>query len=112
MLDVAGQSGGKQQAEFQKAMHFSPFLPLDLRYGWHSTAPGPHLAVHLDVFKGQSRLLDATLSLRRQPLGGRSMAGVDVYKRQTPDRAVPRPHPPELPGGVGAPCLLYTSRCV
>ena len=77
-LDVAGQTGGNQRAEFQKAMHVSPFLPMDLRYGWHSTPPGSHLAVHLDVFKGQYRMLDATLSLRRQPLDGRTMAGVLV----------------------------------
>ena len=76
VLDVADQSGGNQRAEFPKAMHVSPFMPMDLRYGWHSTPPGPHLAVHLDVFKGPSRWLDATLSLRRQPLNGRSMAGV------------------------------------
>lgn len=76
VLDVADQTGGNQRAEFQKAMHVSPFLPMDLRYGWHSTPPGPHLAVHLDVFKGQHRMLDATLSLRRQPLDGRAMAGV------------------------------------
>lgn len=76
VLDVAGQTSGNQRTEFQKAMHVSPFMPMELRYGWHSTAPGPHLAVHLDVFKGQFRLLDATLSLRRQPLEGRNMAGV------------------------------------
>jgi DUF1365 family protein len=75
VLDVAGQTGS-QRAEFEKAMHVSPFMPMDLRYGWHSTAPGPHLAVHLNVFKGQSRLLDATLSLRRRPLDGWSMAGM------------------------------------
>jgi uncharacterized protein len=78
VLDVAGQAGGNQRAEFSKAMHVSPFLPMALRYGWHSTPPGPHLAVHLDVFKGQSRMLDATLSLRRRPLNGRVMAGILV----------------------------------
>lgn len=76
VLDVAGQTGGNQRAEFPKAMHVSPFMPMDLRYGWHSTPPGSHLAVHLDVLKGPSRMLDATLSLRRQPLDGRAMAGV------------------------------------
>jgi DUF1365 family protein len=53
-------------------------MPMDLRYGWHSTPPGPHLAVHLDVLKDHFRLLDATLSLRRRPLDGRNMAGVLV----------------------------------
>jgi hypothetical protein len=77
VLDVAGQAGN-QRAEFQKAMHVSPFMPMDLRYGWHSTPPGPHLAVHLDVFKGRFRMLDATLSLRRRPLDGLTMAGVLV----------------------------------
>jgi uncharacterized protein len=76
VLDVAGQTGGNQRAEFSKAMHVSPFLPMDLRYGWNSTPPGPHLAVHLDVFKDQARMLDATLSLRRRPLNGRAMAGI------------------------------------
>ena len=75
VLDVADQTGGNQRAEFAKAMHVSPFMPMNLRYVWHSTPPGPHLAVHLDVFKGPSRLLDTTLSLRRQPLDGHSMAG-------------------------------------
>ena len=76
VLDVTGQTGGNQRAEFPKAMHVSPFMPMDLRYGWHSTPPGPHLAVHLDVLKGPARMLDATLSLRRQPFDGRAMAGV------------------------------------
>ena len=76
VLDVADQTGGNQRAEFAKAMHVSPFMPMDLRYHWHSTLPGPHLAVHLDLFKGPTRMLDATLSLRRQPLDGRNMAGV------------------------------------
>ncbi|MCC8988635.1 MAG: FAD-dependent oxidoreductase [Candidatus Contendobacter sp.] len=73
---VPGLLAMAQRAEFPKAMHVSPFMPMDLRYGWHSTPPGLHLAVHLDVFKGPSRLLDTTLSLRRQPLDARSMSSV------------------------------------
>lgn len=76
VLDVADQTGGNQRAEFAKAMHVSPFMPMDLRYHWHSITPGAHLAVHLDVNKGASRMLDATLSLRRQPLNGRNLARV------------------------------------
>ena len=75
VLDVAGEDSRRQHVEFQKALHVSPFLPMALRYRWHSTPPGPHLAVHLDVLKGASRMLDATLSLRRQPLDGRNLAG-------------------------------------
>ncbi|HAS50234.1 MAG TPA: DUF1365 domain-containing protein [Gammaproteobacteria bacterium] len=78
VLDVAEQTGGNQRATFPKAMHVSPFMPMNLRYHWHSTPPGPHLAVHLDVFKGASRMLDATLSLRRQPFSSRNLAGVLV----------------------------------
>ena len=76
VIAMAGGQTLKAEADFAKALHVSPFMPMDLHYGWHSTPPGPHLAVHLDVLKGQSRLLDATLSLRRRPLDGRSMAGV------------------------------------
>jgi len=61
VLDVAEQTGGNQRATFPKAMHVSPFM-----------------AVHLDVFKGASRMLDATLSLRRQPFSSRNLAGVLV----------------------------------
>jgi len=75
VLDVADQNSGNQRVEFQKAMHVSPFMPMDLRYHWHSILPGPHLAVHLGVYKNQSRILDATLSLRRRPLDGRNLAG-------------------------------------
>jgi DUF1365 family protein len=74
VLDVADQTDGNQHADFQKAMHVSPFMPMDLRYHWHSIRPGPHLAVHLGVHKAQSRMLDATLSLRRRPLDGWNMA--------------------------------------
>ncbi len=75
VLDVAGQTGN-QRAEFQKAMHVSPFLPMDLRYGWHSTRARAASGGASGRLKGQSRMLDATLSLRRRPLNGRNLAGV------------------------------------
>lgn len=53
---------------FDKAMHVSPFMPMDQRYRWRGGAPGSGLAIHLENHDGDRRMLDATLSLRREPL--------------------------------------------
>jgi DUF1365 family protein len=53
----------------RKAMHVSPFMPMDLDYRWRFSPPGERLAVHMALLRSEERLFDATLSLRRQPLG-------------------------------------------
>lgn len=64
---------------FSKAMHVSPFMPMGLHYRWYANAPGERLCVHLNVCRetvqGQEeRQLDATLSLRREPITGMNLA--------------------------------------
>jgi DUF1365 family protein len=62
--------------DFPKRFHVSPFLPMDCDYAWRFTPPGEDLLVHMRVRSKGARTFDATLSLRRQPLDGRSLARV------------------------------------
>jgi uncharacterized protein len=70
---------GRQLAlrfDFQKRFHVSPFLPMDCEYAWRFTPPGKKLLVHMRVGNNGACTFDATLSLRRRPLDGRSLARV------------------------------------
>lgn len=57
------------RAEFGKDLHVSPFHPMDMRYRWRGRAPGATLAVHIENQRGGARVFDATLALRREPIG-------------------------------------------
>ncbi|MFO1418390.1 MAG: DUF1365 domain-containing protein [Methylotetracoccus sp.] len=59
---------------FEKTLHVSPFMPMDLDYVWHSNVPGAKLAVQLEVLQGETRLLNAALALRREEIGPDSLA--------------------------------------
>ncbi|MBI5085683.1 MAG: DUF1365 domain-containing protein [Acidobacteria bacterium] len=50
-----------------KALHVSPFMPMDLEYRFALTVPGERLIVHMNTLQGAHSCFDATLSLRRQP---------------------------------------------
>ena len=66
----------KPQFRFPKAMHVSPFLPMDMEYHWHLNLPGERLTVHMDDRRGAENILDATLVLARREIDGRSLARV------------------------------------
>jgi DUF1365 family protein len=50
-----------------KAMHVSPFMPMELDYRWRFSPPGEHLTVHMALSQGPRTLFDATLALRKRP---------------------------------------------
>lgn len=52
--------------DIAKAMHVSPFMPMDLRYRWSFTPPGEGLRVHMALFQGAARVFDADLDLERR----------------------------------------------
>ena len=71
---------------FDKAMHVSPFQPMNLVYQWRGKQPTKQLAIHLDVFDADDMsppytddsvspkpVFDATLLLERQPMTTRAM---------------------------------------
>ena len=60
-------SKGKVHTEFQKALHVSPFNPMNMKYRWSSSAPGEQLAIKLSAFEGSEKVFDATLSLEAHP---------------------------------------------
>ncbi len=53
---------------FPKAMHVSPFMPMDVDYLLRYGAPGNRLVVHLDVVREDRRLFSAGLALDRRPV--------------------------------------------
>ena len=64
--------GRRQRFRFAKAFHVSPFLPMNLLHDWHFAEPGERLHVHMEDLQDGEVVLDATLAMRRVPLGGRS----------------------------------------
>jgi len=61
---------------FPKTFHVSPFMPMDCAYDWRFTVPGDELLVHMNVLREGQRAFDATLTLKRRPLTGGSLARV------------------------------------
>lgn len=71
---VAGQ-GGLLHAEADKALHVSPFLPVEpLHYRFTILPPGERVLVHMDVDDADGTILDATQDGRRRPFDGRTLA--------------------------------------
>lgn len=68
--------GRRQRFEFPKTFHVSPFMEMAVDYDWLFTEPGERLSVHMACRREGLTTLDATLALRRSPLGARSLARV------------------------------------
>ena len=64
--------------EFTKAMHVSPFHPMDMIYRWRLQEPGSHLNLHFDCLTSGSgeKVFDATLMLQREALTPKSMRNI------------------------------------
>lgn len=67
VLDLR-QPGRVHRGRFAKAMHVSPFLPMDLDYEWRLTEPGATVAVAVDVLDGDHVVLETVLGMRRVTL--------------------------------------------
>lgn len=63
----------KQRIVFDKTMHVSPFLPMDLNYQWFSNQPEQTLMIHLENHRDNERVFDATLTLQRQEISPRAL---------------------------------------
>lgn len=64
---------------FAKEMHVSPFLGMDHEYVFSWSSPDAHLALHLGNRRGDERIFDASLSLRRIEIT-RASLGVLVWR--------------------------------
>jgi DUF1365 family protein len=75
VLGAGDAGGGVVNAQFEKAMHVSPFMGMDHRYDVRASTPERTLAVHIGSSRAGSTVFDATLSLRRRELTRASMVG-------------------------------------
>lgn len=74
--DQAQQQGRALAWQFDKRFHVSPFMAMERRYDWRFTPPSNDLRVHMQVYRGEAREFDATLTLQRRALDGASLARV------------------------------------
>ncbi len=63
----------KQRIVFDKTLHVSPFLPMDLHYQWFSNTPGNRLLIHLENYRGTERVFDASVTLHRREINPASL---------------------------------------
>lgn len=61
---------------FPKAFHVSPFMDMEIDYDWRFRAPDQRIQVHMINYEHGKVLFDATLSLERTPITGRSLTTV------------------------------------
>ena len=63
-----------------KALHVSPFHPMDLEYDWQLSTPGEGLAVHMalrpSATPAATPIFSATLALRRRAIDGPALAAM------------------------------------
>ncbi len=68
ILNVDKPESDKQRFTFSKAMHVSPFQPMELDYHWIGKTPSHDLFVHIDVTNKHQSVFDATMTLKHQPM--------------------------------------------
>ena len=78
VMDCRSDSAVDSSWRFQprKKMHVSPFMPMELEYNWVLSAPADRLSMFMANSKNGRRFFDATLTLDRTPISGRSLAGL------------------------------------
>ena len=74
-LSAANQVGRPDSRIYRcpKAMHVSPFMPMQLDYRFVLPPPGERLIAHMNTLDGEHSSFDATLRLRREPWSGASL---------------------------------------
>jgi DUF1365 family protein len=78
VLGEASFAGNSDHREYapQKVMHVSPFMAMDVDYRWRFSSHDEQLFVHMEVSRDAGKIFDATLSLERIEITGRSLARV------------------------------------
>lgn len=72
--DNLSTTSGFKRFKHPKAMHVSPFMPMEIRYDWRFKEPGGSVSVHfMNYFQG-SKMFDATLTLRRREISPQNLA--------------------------------------
>ena len=64
---------GDRRYRCAKAIHVSPFMPMELDYRFVVPPPGERLVAHMNTMNGEHSSFDATLRLRRQAWSAASL---------------------------------------
>ena len=72
VLEASG--AGPQRFTTPKALHVSPFMPMDLVYDWTFSAPARRLKVRMALTRGGEHVFTAALDLQRRALTQRRLA--------------------------------------
>lgn len=70
----------QRDARMDKAMHVSPFMPMEQSYVLRAPAPGPTLSVHVESSEDGTVAFDATLDLRRERFSARRLLGASALR--------------------------------
>lgn len=62
-----------QRIQFNKALHVSPFLPMNMLYEWRGNTPGEGISINIDNAIDKQKVFDATLRLRREEISAASL---------------------------------------
>jgi len=73
-------SADHKHYDFRKDFHVSPFLAMDMDYGWRFGSPGERLWAHMENRQNGERVFEATLSLRRRPITGVELARTLAFR--------------------------------
>lgn len=78
VLDGTGRPGGAAHQTFapRKQMHVSPFMPMDIDYGWRFSEPREKLSVYMENSLRGEKVFDAVLKLKHRKMTSVSMARV------------------------------------
>ncbi len=77
VLDARGSEAGGG-GEFEKALHVSPFMPMEQSYRWSASVPGERLRVRIANHEGDRRVFEAGIDLRRREITPVRMAALLV----------------------------------
>ncbi|MCD9457560.1 DUF1365 domain-containing protein [Marinibactrum halimedae] len=66
----ANDVGKMHRVRFDKTFQVSPFHTMDMEYCWHSTTPKSRLSIHLENWRKETKVFDATMVLARTELNG------------------------------------------
>ena len=66
----------KMRFQIDKDFHVSPFMDMGMKYDWRFSKPGNGLLVHMENHEKELKVFDATLSMRREEISGKSLASV------------------------------------
>ncbi|NIM69443.1 MAG: DUF1365 family protein [Xanthomonadales bacterium] len=78
VLDESGRPAADRRRVHrpEKAMHVSPFMPMEVDYAWRFSPPGQRLTVLMETALEGRKVFDASLDLRRREITGPALAGV------------------------------------